>query len=114
VLRYSTLPILLTSVRDRSEWSLSPFGPFNTEEEVIDNHWIGGWMGPRTSLDALQKRKIPASAVNRSFVLLAELPRVMQLQYKHLLVWKCFCYSNKLLVRGSEILSYDTKLVMVI
>jgi hypothetical protein len=23
-------------------------------------HWIGGWVGPRTSLDAVVKRKIPS------------------------------------------------------
>jgi len=27
-------------------------------------HWIGGWMGPRTGLDAVVKRKIPVPAKN--------------------------------------------------
>jgi len=30
---------------------------FTPGEEVPGNYWIGGWMGPRASLDAVAKRK---------------------------------------------------------
>jgi hypothetical protein len=29
-------------------------------ERVPATHWIGGWVGPRASLDAVVKRKIPS------------------------------------------------------
>jgi len=39
-------------------------------------HLIGGWLGPTASLDAMAKRKIPATA--RSLVtVLIELPRII-------------------------------------
>jgi len=32
-------------------------GHFTPKEEALGTHWIGGWVGPRSSLDALVKRK---------------------------------------------------------
>jgi hypothetical protein len=46
-------PPFLTLALDGGEWSaLHPchFTPFT--------HWIGGWVGPRAGLDAVEKRKI--------------------------------------------------------
>jgi hypothetical protein len=39
-------------------------------KEPPDNHWIGGWVGPRAGLDAVAKRKNPviASAGNLTLV----------------------------------------------
>jgi len=38
-------------------------------KEHRDNHWIGGWVGRRTSLDEVAKRKISATAKNRTPVI---------------------------------------------
>jgi hypothetical protein len=27
---------------------------------IRGTHWVGGWMGPRAGLDAVEKRKIPS------------------------------------------------------
>jgi hypothetical protein len=35
--------------------------PLYPWERVPGTHWIGGWVGPRTVLDAVVKRKIPSS-----------------------------------------------------
>jgi hypothetical protein len=50
----------LTSALDGGEWSASRPGRFTRRERAPDTHWIGGWMGPRTVLDAVVKRKIPS------------------------------------------------------
>jgi hypothetical protein len=39
------------------EWSASLAGRFTSEERAPGAHWIGGWVGPRTSLDDMKKRK---------------------------------------------------------
>jgi len=39
-------------------------GCFTPRERAADNHWIGGWVGPRDSLDAEAKRKILDPARN--------------------------------------------------
>jgi len=49
----------LTSVLDGGEWSASPPGQFTTGEGVPSSHWIGGWVGPTASLDAVARRNIP-------------------------------------------------------
>jgi hypothetical protein len=49
--------IFLTSALVGSEWSTSRPGRFNPGERVPGTHWIGGWVGPRTGLDEVEKRK---------------------------------------------------------
>jgi hypothetical protein len=51
-------PPFLTSALDGGEWSASRPCRFNSGEEALVNHWIGGWVGPRAGLDAVEKRKI--------------------------------------------------------
>jgi hypothetical protein len=34
---------------------------FTSRERAFGTHWIGGWMDPRTVLDAVVERKIPSS-----------------------------------------------------
>jgi len=52
----------LTSALDGDEWSALRHGRFTQRERAPGTHWIGGWAGPRVSLDAVVKREIPASA----------------------------------------------------
>jgi hypothetical protein len=42
-----------------SEWSASRLSRFNPREGVPETHWIGGWTGPRTGLEAVAKREDP-------------------------------------------------------
>jgi hypothetical protein len=46
-------PSFLTSAVDGGDWSASRPG-----EGALSIHLIGGWVGPRASLDAVGKRKI--------------------------------------------------------
>jgi hypothetical protein len=48
----------LTSALDGGEWSASLPGRFTPRERASGSHWIGAWLGPRASLDAVVKRKI--------------------------------------------------------
>jgi hypothetical protein len=50
----------LTSVVDGGEWSALHLGRFTPRERTPGAHWIGGWVGPRTILDAVEKKKIPS------------------------------------------------------
>jgi hypothetical protein len=50
----------LTSALDGGEWSASRSGRFTPRERAPGIHWIGGWVGPRTILDTVVKRKIPS------------------------------------------------------
>jgi hypothetical protein len=50
----------LTSALDEGEWSASRLGRFTSTEKVPGTHWIGGWVGARTGLDAAVKKKIPS------------------------------------------------------
>jgi hypothetical protein len=50
----------LTSALDGGEWSASRPGRLIPRERAPGTHWIGGWVGPRTVLDAEVKRKIPS------------------------------------------------------
>jgi hypothetical protein len=45
--------VLLTSALDGNVWSASRLGRF-----IPGTHWTGGWVGPRTGLDEVEKRKI--------------------------------------------------------
>jgi hypothetical protein len=50
----------LTSALDGGEWSASRPGRFAQGERAPDSNWIGGWMGPRAGLNAVEKRKSSA------------------------------------------------------
>jgi hypothetical protein len=50
-------PSFLTSALDGSEWSASRPCRFTPEEEASGTHWIGGSVGPRFGLDAVEMRK---------------------------------------------------------
>jgi len=49
----------LTSALDAGEWSASRPGCFTLGKRSSDTHWVGGWVGLGTSLDAVAKREIP-------------------------------------------------------
>jgi hypothetical protein len=48
----------LTSTLDGGEWTGSRPCRFTPREREPGTHWIGGWVGPRTVLDAVVKRTI--------------------------------------------------------
>jgi hypothetical protein len=48
----------LTSALDGVEWSASRPGRNIPGETARVTHWIGGWVGLRVGLDAMEKRKI--------------------------------------------------------
>jgi hypothetical protein len=51
----------LTLALDGGEWSASRPGRFTPGEKAPGTRWIGGWVGPRASLDAVaKKKKIPS------------------------------------------------------
>jgi hypothetical protein len=50
--------IFLTSTLVGSEWSASCSGRYIPGRNTPGIHWIGGWMGLRTSLDDMGRRKI--------------------------------------------------------
>jgi len=52
------LHTFLTLALDEGECSVSCPSHFNLRERALGTHWIGGWVGPRASLD-MAKRKIP-------------------------------------------------------
>jgi hypothetical protein len=56
--RYSSTHSL-TSALDGGEWSASRPGRFTPRESAPGTHVIGGWVDPRTVLDAVV-RKIPS------------------------------------------------------
>jgi hypothetical protein len=39
------------------EWSASRPGRFTPGERACGTHWVGGWVGPRASLDNVERRK---------------------------------------------------------
>jgi hypothetical protein len=47
------LHVFLTSELVGGEWSASFPGCF-----ILGTHWIGGWVGPRTDLDEVERRKL--------------------------------------------------------
>jgi hypothetical protein len=49
--------VCLTSALVRGEWSASRPSRFTPGERALGMHWIGGWVGPRTGLDDMKKRK---------------------------------------------------------
>jgi hypothetical protein len=50
--------VFLTSALVGHEWTASHPDRFTPWERAPDTHWIGGWVGPRTGLDDVEKRKI--------------------------------------------------------
>jgi hypothetical protein len=54
--RYSST--ILDVDTDGSEWTASRPCRFTSGERVPDTHWIGGWVGPRSGLNAVERRKI--------------------------------------------------------
>jgi hypothetical protein len=48
---------VLTSALVGGEWSASCPCRFNLGKRAPGTHWIGGWVGPRASLDDVEKRK---------------------------------------------------------
>jgi hypothetical protein len=49
--------VFFTSALVGGEWLTSRPCRFTTRERAPDTHWIGGWVGPRASLDDVEKRK---------------------------------------------------------
>jgi hypothetical protein len=49
---------ILTYVLDGGEWSDSRPGSFAPGERALGTHWIGGYVGPRVGVEAMEKRKI--------------------------------------------------------
>jgi hypothetical protein len=47
---------LLTSAVHVGEWLASRCECFAPEQIVTGTHWIGGWVGHRSGLDAMEKR----------------------------------------------------------
>jgi hypothetical protein len=45
-----------TSALDGDKWSALHSGRFPRRERASGRHWIGGWVGPSASLDAVVKR----------------------------------------------------------
>jgi hypothetical protein len=51
-------PPFLTSALDGGEWLASRTSRFTPAERVPGTHWIGGWVGSWSGLDAVEKTKI--------------------------------------------------------
>jgi hypothetical protein len=54
------IPYILDLALDESKWSTSCFGQFTLRETAFGAHWIGGWVGSRAGLGAVDKIKISA------------------------------------------------------
>jgi hypothetical protein len=76
-------PRILTSEVDGGEWSASRPGRFTRGKRDPGTYWIGGWVGPRTSVDtAVAKRKVaclcresnPGRSARGLITVLTELP----------------------------------------
>jgi hypothetical protein len=50
--------VFLTSALAEGEWSASRPGRFTPGERAPSIHWIGGWVSPRSGLDAMKKKEI--------------------------------------------------------
>jgi len=51
---------------DEGEWSASRPARFTIEERVLGTQWMGRWVGPKTGLDAVAKRKNLFSVLARN------------------------------------------------
>jgi hypothetical protein len=54
------VPAFLTSALDGCEWSALHSGRFTPRERAPGTHCVGRWMGTRSGLVAVMKRKIPS------------------------------------------------------
>jgi hypothetical protein len=57
--------MILTWTLDGGEWSASRAGRFTPRESESGIQWIGGWVGPRASLEEVEKTKLYAFAGNQ-------------------------------------------------
>jgi hypothetical protein len=48
--------ISLPSAVVGDEWSVSRLGRFTPGERSPSTHWIGGWVGPRVTMDNIDKK----------------------------------------------------------
>jgi hypothetical protein len=55
--------IFLTSALDGDEWSASHPGRFTPKEIVPGSHWIGGWVGPRSGLENVERKFLTLSGL---------------------------------------------------
>jgi len=111
----------LTKVWDGGEWWLdSPYGLFARVEKDPSTHWALGWVGPKASLDALEKRKNSCLCreLNDGYLVIQPgvctdwafpMPRsrtALEIQLYVVLVFKCIlvliwmCYLEIFLVSG--------------
>jgi hypothetical protein len=68
-------PPFLTSALDEPEWPASHPALPPEKEPTVSMADGAGWVGLRTGLDAVEKRKIPAAAGNRIPVVQPEIHR---------------------------------------
>jgi hypothetical protein len=52
-----SIQAFLTWILVGGEWSALRPGRFVPGERAPGTHWIGGWVGPRTGLDDVEKKK---------------------------------------------------------
>jgi hypothetical protein len=55
--KYRSTFSLMTSALAGGDWSISRPGRFTPVERASGTHWIGGWVGPRASLEDVKNRK---------------------------------------------------------
>jgi hypothetical protein len=48
------VPPSLPSALNGGEWSASHPSRFTPRKGALGSHWIGGWVGPRAGLDAVE------------------------------------------------------------
>jgi hypothetical protein len=70
-LRYRLIILYLVT---RCRWSASSSGRFTSREEAPGIHWIGGWVGHRAVLHAVEKRILPYWESNPGRILYVCLP----------------------------------------
>jgi hypothetical protein len=71
----------LTSTLEGGECSASRPARFTPREKSSSIYWTGGWLRPRACLDAVAKRKIAATAGNRTPVIRAVAQSLYWLSY---------------------------------
>jgi hypothetical protein len=55
--------LFLTSALDGGDWSASRPGHFTPGERFPGNHWIGGCVGRRAGLDAVEEKNLALPGV---------------------------------------------------
>jgi hypothetical protein len=56
-------PPFLPSALDGGVYTASCLSRFTPRERASGTHWIGGWIGPRIGLDAVEKNFLPLSGL---------------------------------------------------